>query len=183
MNDEKIIELLFSRNEDALREIQAKYSSLIKGIARGILGDESDVCEIENDVLLSAWNSIPPTRPHHLPSFLCKIARSASIDRLRYYNRKKRGGEFLTITAELCEIADDFDDSADRSERIGSVINDFVSSLDAETQVLFVRRYFYLESVSSLSLRFGMKENQISVKLYRARKKLKSALKKEGITI
>lgn len=181
MNDEKIIELLFLRQEDALGEITQKYSRLIRSTARGIVADESDVEEIENDVLLSVWNQVPPTRPHHLPSFLCRIARCRSLDRVRYNQRKKRQHSLTVISEELCEIADDDALDDGKSELIRQLINDTLRSLSPDARVLFVRHYFYLESIKELADRFNMKENQVSVKLYRARNKLRTALEKEGL--
>lgn len=186
MDDNKIIDLLFERAETALNEVSHKYSRLYKGIIKEILSDECDVDECANDVLLAVWNSIPPNRPNSLSAYVCKIARRIGVDRLRYNTRQKRNSNYIVMLSELDDCLTDeadIDDNTERSEVIKSVLSDFVRALDPETQVLFIRRYVYLESVTSLAERFEMNENHISVKLYRARKKLKNLLEKEGIRV
>lgn len=186
MDDNKIIDLLFERAETALNEVSHKYSRLYKGIIKEILSDECDVDECANDVLLAVWNSIPPNRPNSLSAYVCKIARRIGVDRLRYNTRQKRNSNYIVMLSELDDCLTDeavIDDNTERNEVIRSVLSDFVRALDPETQVLFIRRYVYLESVTSLAERFEMNENHISVKLYRARKKLKNVLEKEGIRV
>ena len=186
MDDNRIIELLFERAETALDEVSKKYSRLYKGIIREVLSDECDVDECENDVLLAVWNTIPPNRPNSLPAYICKIARRIGINRFKYNTRQKRNTEYIVMLSELeeCIPAEQTNnDSAERSEMIRAVLSEFLSSLDPETEILFIRRYMYLESVTDLAKRFELEENRISVKLYRARKKLKKVLKKEGINV
>lgn len=186
MDDNRIIELLFERAENALDEVSHKYSRLYKGIIREVLSDECDLDECANDVLLAVWNTIPPNKPDSLLAYICKIARRIGIDRLRYNTREKRDTGYMVMLSELddCLPAEEpVDDSEERSEIIRTVLSDFLRSLDPETEILFVRRYIYLESVTSLAERFELVENHISVKLYRARKKLKKVLEKEGIKV
>ncbi|MBQ7324278.1 MAG: sigma-70 family RNA polymerase sigma factor [Clostridia bacterium] len=186
MNDLNIIELLWERSEAALDEISDQYSRLYKSVLREILGDDSDTEECANDLLLAVWNSIPPNRPDSLPAYICKLARRIGIDRLRYSTRQKRNGGYTIALSELEECLPDgepADDSREQSQRIREVLTEFLKALDPETQILFIRRYVYLESVTDLAKRFEMKENRISARLYRARLKLKRMLEKEGITL
>lgn len=185
MDDNIIIDLLFERTETALHEISHKYSRLYKGIIREIVGDECDVDECANDVLFAVWNSIPPNRPGSLLAYISKIARHTGIDKLRYNTRKKRDSGYTVMLSELEDCLTDETGANDNegSETVRAVLSDFVRTLDPETQVLFIRRYIYLETVTALAERFDMNENHISVKLYRARKKLKNALEKEGIRV
>lgn len=185
MDDNKIIELLFDRAENALDEISHKYSRLYKGIIREVLSDECDVEECESDVLLAVWNTIPPNRPISLSSYVCKIARRISINRFKFNTRQKRNPDYIVLLSELedCLPEKIVEDNEERGEIIHSVLSDFLRSLDPETEILFVRRYIYIESVTDLAKRFELDENRISVKLYRARKKLKKMLEKEGIKV
>ncbi|MBE6638286.1 MAG: sigma-70 family RNA polymerase sigma factor [Ruminococcaceae bacterium] len=186
MDDNRIIELLFERAETALNEVSHKYSRLYKGIIREVLSDECDIDECANDVLLAVWNTIPPNRPNSLTAYICKIARRIGINRLKYNTRQKRNTGYVAMLLELDDclpFVEPIDDSDERSELIRSVLSDFIRSLDPETEILFVRRYMYLESVTDLAKRFELDENRISVKLYRARKKLKKVLEKEGIKV
>ena len=184
MDDNRIIELLFERAENALDEVSHKYSRLYKGIIRQVLSDECDIEECGNDVLLAIWNAIPPNRPTSFPSYICKIARRIGINRLKYNTRQKRNTDYIVMLSELDDCLPatiPIDDGDERSEIIRSVLSDFIRSVDPETEILFVRRYIYLETVADLAKRFELDENRVSVKLYRARKKLKKVLEKEGI--
>lgn len=186
MDDSRIIELLFERDDAALKEISDKYSRLYKGIVRGVLSDDCDIDECENDLLLAVWNSIPPNRPDNLTAYLCKLARRIGIDKLRYNTRQKRSTEYTVTLSELndCLPATAAEnDATEDSAAIRCVLTEFLRGLEPETEVLFVRRYLYLETVTDLAKRFELDENRISVKLYRARKKLKKMLEKEGVNV
>lgn len=187
MDDKLIVSLFFERDERALSEVKTKYSRLYRSMLREALNDESDIEECENDVLVALWNSIPPNAPDDLASFICKIARRIGINRYKYNTREKRGGGYTVMLSELEDTIPDRTPEAnigfEDGEAVKKIISEFLASLDKETRVLFVRRYFYMESVGSLAERFEMKENAISVRLSRARKKLKQMLMKEGIYV
>ena len=185
LSDAAIIEGLFLRDETALQELSRKYARLYVSMLRELLNDEEDVKECGNDVLLAVWNSIPPARPAHLPSYVCTLARRIGINRYRHNTRQKRGGEYTVMLSELTDCIPDRSEPAarDTAERIGRAVSDFLRTQEADVRVLFVRRYFYMESVSELARRFDMSENVISVKLHRARKKLKKVLKQEEIDV
>ena len=184
MEDSQIVAALFSRNDTALREISAKYQRLYQSILREILDDPQDIEECANDTLLAVWHSIPPNSPKNLPAYICTLARRIAIDRLRYHTRKKRGSGYDVSLSELeaCLPAGK-GTVRDDDIHIRTVLNRFVRDLDTVTQVLFVRRYVWLESVESLAKRYGFSENTVAVRLYRARKKLKKVLEKEDIQI
>lgn len=186
MDDVRIIELLFARSESALDEVARKYSRLYMGILRGILADEGDREECANDVLFAVWNSIPPSRPSSLLAYVCKLARRIGIDRFRYNTGKKRNSEYVQSLSELEEALPaepHAEDTRAQSETVRDVLSAFLRALDPETRILFVRRYVTLESVAELALRFDLDENRVSVKLYRARRRLKRMLEKEGIKV
>ena len=186
MEDNQIIIMLYERSESALDIISHKYSRLYKYTLSQILGDASDVEECANDVLLAVWNSIPPHDPQNLPAYICKIARRIGIDKLRHQTRKKRDTGYTVSLSELDACLPDANSTiqtGEESAHIRSVLSEFVRQLDPQTRVLFIRRYVWLESTSSLAARFHLNENHIAVKLYRARKKLKKVLIKESIQI
>jgi RNA polymerase sigma-70 factor (ECF subfamily) len=188
MNDTSIVEQIFARKESGLDELSRKYARLYRGILGEMLDDPCDIDECANDVLLAVWNSIPPNRPAGLAAYICKIARRIATDRLRYNTRQKRNTGYTVALSELEECLPAEPESADgesgeESRQIREILSGFIRSLDPETEVLFVRRYMYLENVAELAKRFEMNENLVSVKLYRARKKLKKLLEKEGIQV
>ena len=183
VTDEKIIELFFNRDESALEHVSRKYQRLYLSVLREVLENESDVAECANDLLLSLWNSIPPTRPTHLAAYIVKLARHIGISRFRYNTRQKRNGGYTLILSELEDVLSDTPSNDEDVGEISDLLSEFVATLDTATRVLFLRRYVYMESIPSLAKRFNMTENNVSVKLHRARAKLKKHLGKEGISI
>lgn len=185
MDDSKIIELLFARHESALSEVSDKYSRLYLSVIRRILRDEGDIEECANDVLLGVWHSIPPNRPRCLSAYICGIARHIGIDKLRRNTSRSRHQDYTVTLDELEECLPDgtADTDAEEAQTIRETMTAFLRGLDPECEILFIRRYVYMETVAELAERFGLKENRISVKLYRARGRLKKLLEKEGITV
>lgn len=183
MDDVKIVDMLFLRSEKALEELSDKYSALCASIMKKILDNDEDIEECVNDVRLAVWNSIPPSRPDNLKAYLCTLSRNAAINRLKYNKRQKRSDGYTVMLSELDECIPSEDEPLDahfERERLRRVLSDFLRELDAQTRVLFVRRYVYFETPAELAQRFAVNTNNINVKLHRARKKLQKILEKEG---
>lgn len=164
MEDEQIVALYWERSEAAIRETAAKYEKYCYSIAFGILKNREDAQESVNDTYLDAWNSMPPHRPFLLSTFLGKITRRIAIDRWRRYTAKKRGGgEMAFLLSELART-----------------VNDFLLSLPEEKQKVFLCRYWYADSVSSIAKRTGFSQSKVKSMLYHSRKALREHLDKEG---
>lgn len=184
MEDSRIIELFFVRSEQAVEELRQKYEKLCRTIARGILADPRDVEECENDTWMQVWNAIPPERPEHLGAYVGRITRNLAINRLRRDKSKKRGGELASIHAELHDcIPSTQDVEASADDTVLQCIQRFLERQSPRDRALFLRRYFYLESVQELAAPFGMTASAVSTRLGRMRAKLKLELQKEGITL
>lgn len=185
MEDKQIIDLLFARDERGLKMTQEKYGHLYKSILRQALSDPSDIDECTNDVLLALWNSIPPNSPSHFPSYICRIARRIGINRFKHNTRQKRNIECNILLSELeqCIPAPDQMQARQEAMQLRRLLNAFLNDLDPQSRVLFIRRYYYLESVKDLAKRFGVSTNFVSVRLHRARAALKTLLKKEGVAL
>ena len=102
MEDSRIVELYWQRNEEAIPETESKYGRYCFSIAENILRDKEDAEECVNDTYLAAWNTIPPHRPEILSTFLGKITRRLSLKKLRDRSADKRGGG--RIMASLDEL-------------------------------------------------------------------------------
>lgn len=186
MEDERILDLYWQRSETAIRETAEKYGNYCFAIADNILQNHEDANESVNDTYLKAWNAIPPKRPAVLRAFLGKIVRNLSLNRYAAQSAKKRGGnELALIFAELegCLSAPDTTESEADMNHVAQAINAFLLAQDAETRKVFVRRYWYADSVSAIAQRFGMSESKAKSMLFRTRKKLKTHLEQEGIAI
>lgn len=186
MEDEKIIEMYFDRNEKAIVETQVKYGKYCYSISYNILYNNEDVQECLNDTYLNTWNSIPPNKPSVLSTYLGKIIRRLSIDKYRKTNALKRGGgEYPISLDELEECLSSNITSKDvvDEELLVEEINEFLSNISKVERSMFVSRYFYFDSIEEICDRFGFKESKVKMSLKRTRDKLKEHLIKKGYTL
>ncbi len=184
MDDTQIVTLYWERKEAAINETAAKYGSYCYSIAKNILHNEDDAKESVNDTWLDAWNSMPPHRPSILSTFLGKLTRRISIDKWRHSNAKKRGGGQLPLAlTELEECVSDGTSIEDETERklLSDVLTSFVKDLPEAEQKVFLCRYWYMDSVSSIADRFRFSESKVKSMLFRTREKLRVRLEKEGL--
>ena len=182
MTDEEIIALYVARDEDAIRATEAHYGRYCYAIAYAILCDRSDAEEIVNDAYRKAWDSIPPEHPSPLRGFLGRITRRLSLNRLDYHTAKKRMSELPLLLDELSECLSDGDEGKETAESVAlnELISRFLRSQDEEARRIFIRRYWYLDSIAALSERFSVSESKEKSLLFRTRKKLKAFLTAEG---
>lgn len=183
MTDDEIIQLFFERKEEAIKETYKKYGSYCFKIANNILGNREDSEECLNDTWLEIWDSIPPTRPVHFHLFLAKMVRNLSINKYRSKYAKKRGnGEMALILDELeeCIVGQSDVETLVIAGELQSTINKFVRGLSEKEGNIFIRRYFYSDSIKDISNRYHISENNVRVILNRTRNKLKIRLEKEG---
>ena len=185
MEDSKIIDLFFARQEQAIVELSKKYGAVCSKIARNILSNSLDAEECVNDAYLGAWNTIPPKRPDPLLTYICRIVRNLSI--IRYHsNTAAKRNSFYDIA--LDELEECLASAASVEEEISAMelsglLERFIETLDTENRVMFMRRYWYSDSVSDIAERFNMSSNNVSVRLSRIRGRLKKFLRKEGYEI
>ena len=186
MTDDDIVKLYWDRNETAITESSGKYGAYCSSIAYNILCNRDDADECVNDTWLHAWNAMPPQKPSILSAFLGKITRNLSFDLYKKIHREKRGGDGIDLVLdELAEIVSGGEDPADAYDtaELTRDINLFLDSLSDDKRNMFVLRYWYADSVSSIAKRFGTTENTISVTLNRLRKSLKTYLTERGYCI
>ena len=184
MDDTQIVELYWARKESAIEETEAKYGSYCYSIAQNILHNLDDAKESVNDTWLGAWNSMPPHRPSVLSTFLGKLTRRISIDKWRRTTAKKRGdGQLPLVLAELEDCISDGKSIEEETERklLAEVIAAFVKGLPETEQKVFLCRYWYMDSVSSIATRFRFSESKVKSMLSRTREKLRVRLEKEGL--
>ena len=183
MDDQKIIELYWTRSEDALLATEEKYGKYCYSIAYRILNDHEDAMECVNDTYLRAWNSMPPERPDNLAAFLRKIARNLSLDRYKRDRTEKRGGEQTELALEELEMCitsgQDPLESMEMQELAG-LINSFLFEQPERNRNIFLRRYWMLEPVKDIAGFYGESESKIKSILFRMRKKLAKLLEEEG---
>ena len=193
MEDEKIVELYFERDEAAIEKTSEKYGKRLRAVSNGIVRDMETAEECENDTYLEAWNIIPPNEPKtYLYAFLARIIRNISLNFCRKKTALKRNAFVCELSAEMekcipspddmnCRI-DDMDCRIDDMV-FAEIMNRFLEELGSEKRKIFVRRYWYMDSVSEISEKFSISESKVKTVLFRIRKKLRDFLEKEGYTL
>ncbi len=183
MKDTEIFDLFFARNENAIKETGNKYGPQLTGISQNITGRRQDAEECVNDTYLAAWNQIPPTRPDNYFAWLCRIVRNISYNLFHKNTAQKRNANIVSLDEELSELIPNAGQCCPDENRLGESIDRFLRQQNKDAQYLFIRRYFYADSLNSLSSLTGISENGIAMQLMRIRKKLRAYLEKEGFTI
>jgi len=186
MDDGQIVSLYWARDERALSESERKYGAYCRAIARNILHSPEDADEAVNDTWFGAWNAMPPHRPSVLSAFLGKITRRLSLRRWRYLDAKKRGGgEAALALDELmdCVSGGPAPEEAMEAKELAALINAFLSGLPETERRVFVRRYWYLDSVADICGRFRFSKSKVESMLYRTRMKLRARLEREGVPV
>lgn len=185
LEDSKIIELFFARVEQAIVELSAKYGAVCSRIARNILKNDLDAEECVNDTYLAAWNTIPPQKPNPLRTYIFRIVRNIAITKYHANTSEKRNSYYDVALEELenCFAASVTVEQEISAKELSVQIDRFLATLDEENQIMFVRRYWYSDSISDIAERFKMSNNNVSVRLSRIRDKLKVHLKKEGFEL
>ena len=186
MEDDKIVDLYLQRDDAAISETDKKYGSRLFTASLNITEDRRDAEECKNSTYFETWNTIPPNEPRqYLFPYLMRIIRNLSLNICRAKNSQKRRVTYVTLSDEFENCIPSPDDTECRLDdmAIRKAINGFLSSLPTDKRRVFMRRYFYGDSVSAIAAGYGMNENNVKAVLYRCRQKLLSYLKKEGIEL
>lgn len=180
MNDEYIISLFRQRDEAAIAELDKRYGRLCSSIAGNILSQREDVEECVNSAYYALWSSFPDNEPDDIQAYLCRTVKNIAINKLKYNNSEKRNSQLTVSLDELAECIPDRDSDEAEAKHLAEAISRFLRTQDDLHQKLFVRRYWYGDSIGKIAGYYGIKEKTAATYLYRTRKKLKAFLEKEG---
>ncbi len=182
MDDSQLIQLYFERSEEAINKTKIKYGNFCFCIANTILKSKEDAEECESDAYLRVWNAIPPQKPSMLKSYLGKIVRNLALQRYEYYSAQKRNTELEIAFSELeeCIVGLKGVEGQYDADDLGRSVNCFLHTIDRESRIIFVRRYWYTDSIKEIAVRFGISESKVKSSLFRTRNKLKVYLQKGG---
>ena len=186
LDDNSIVDLYLSRNETAISYTVEKYGSRLRNVAYGIVEDMHTAEECENDTYMQAWNLIPPHEPkRYLFAFLVRITRHIALDLCKERGRLKRSAFICELSAELEQCIPAPDDTERRIDAIVlcEAINTFLSALCEEKRNIFMRRYWYLDSIAAISQRYGLSQSKVKSVLFRSRNQLRVYLDKEGFDL
>ena len=133
---------------------------------------------------MKTWDTIPPTRPNYFFAYLAKICRHFALGVLDWKSAAKRKGEVVSLSQEMeiC-IPDPAYARKLEGEELGEVLNRFLEGLSYDNRVIFMRRYWYLDTIQEIADRYGITESKVKTQLHRTRAKLHTFLVKEGITV
>jgi RNA polymerase sigma-70 factor (ECF subfamily) len=185
MDDEKIIEMLFSRAEESISVIDEKYGAACKKIAKDILGNEQDAEECVSDAYLGVWNTVPPERPKPFSTFLYRILRNLSLKKLTANKAKKRSAMFEELITELEDYLPSTETVEKRMEQmeLAKAIDEFLETLTSDNRKVFLRRYWFSESYEQIANDLCMSVGNVSMRLVRTREKMRKFLEERGIDI
>lgn len=186
MEDEKIVALFLRRDESAITYTAEKYGGRLRALANNLLANPSDAEECENDAYLQAWAAIPPHEPwDYLFPFLAKITRRLAINVCRSRSRQKRSAPLTQLTSELEECIPAGEDAQGHVEGIflAETVSAYLRTLPQERRDVFIRRYWYLDSIAGIAARFGWSQSRVKTTLYRCRAGLREYLDKEGYSL
>lgn len=185
LEDEKILDLYWARDDRAITETGCKYGKYCRSIAYNLLSNMEDAKECENDTYAALWSTIPPSRPKRFKAYIGRVVRNISIDRYDYNTAGKRDCNMTSILSELTECIISKDDVWEQYEQgeIARQISAFLRTLDKPARQVFLRRYWYSEPISVIANEFHMSESKVKSMLFRIRNKLRLYLEKEGVHV
>ena len=186
MEDTNIVDLFLERNESAISETKAKYGSQLQRIANSNLKNRLSAEECENDTYLEAWNRIPPNEPRtYLFAFLGQIIRHLAIDECRRNAARKRHALFCELTSEMEECLagrNDVEETLEQKE-LSRAITAYLETISEEQRNIFVRRYWYFDTIFEIAWKSGYSQSKVKTTLFRIREGLRKYLEKEGYQI
>ena len=184
MDDRKIIELYWQRDESAIEQTDLKYGRLCRGVAYGILGSREDGDECVNDTYMAAWESLPPQRPVHFPAWLCSVTRNFSLNRIRASLTQKRGGGAAMLVydeLEQCLISPESVEKEYETKELKAAVETFLRTFPKADRKMFMYRYWLMMTVPEIARRMDCRESRVTSSLYRSRQKLRGFLSREEL--
>lgn len=184
MEDGKIMELFYRRDDAAITETDIKYGRSCRATAQNILSNPEDAEECVNDTYLAAWNSIPPEYPVYYCAWLISVVRRISLSRLRAkYADRRGGGEYALCYEELSECISSGADPQGRAEakELAAAINRSLAGLSRADRCIFVSRYWLMEPIADIASAMDCSVSRVKSSLYRSRQKLRKQLSGEGL--
>lgn len=186
MEDAQIIELYWRRDQSAIAETSGKYGPFLRDVSWNILHSYHDAEECVNDTYLRTWNAIPPARPTAFRAWLGCITRNLSLGRWKQARAEKRGGDAMELLlGELDQCVPDRNgvEKTLEDRELAAHISAFLRELPKDSRVMFLRRYWYGDSVADIAQKLNCGQGKVKSSLFRTRKALRTYLEKEGVSL
>lgn len=178
MRDSTILQKIKSGDPSGLSALMNRYvpyiSVIVWNILRGAMSPE-DAEEVVSDVFLAAWDQAADLESGHVKGWLGTVARNKAKNKLRQMGR----------TVSLEESSLDIPAPSDLSEAMEQdeerrLVRQAVDALAPDDREIFLRHYYYAQSVKEISAHMALNESTVKTKLRRGRMKLKEVLTKGG---
>lgn len=181
LEDDKLILMLLNEPEKGMREGIISYGAFVKMICINILGSEnkSDIEECMADTFVKMWQCISAydSEKGSLKGYVAGIARHSALDRCRKIYKDKK---LLPLDDQLLEVSVDMAEETQRKMN-EAIIKEVVNHLQEPDREIFIRRYFYYESIKTISEKLGLNTKKIENTLFRGKKKLQEQLAQRGV--
>ena len=184
MDDRRIIDLFWSRAEQAIEALGQVYGKRLHQIAMNILGDHQAAEEAVSDTYLALWNTIPPARPDPLGAFVYRVGKNTALKHLRTRTAQKRNSQYDLALEELSQFlsGSTLEETLD-ARLLGQALDRFLDTLTKENRIIFVRRYWFGDSVKEITSQLRLSESAVTVRLHRLRNQLRTYLTQEGFDL
>lgn len=185
MEDVEILALYYKRSEDAIWETDRKYGKLCRTISMNVLNDRRDTEEIMDDTWMAMWDTIPPKKPNPLKAYVCRVVKNLSLKRYEHNHAKKRQSNYEESIEELadCICGKETVESRILGKELEKSVNQFLGNLSKEKRILFLRRYWFMDSVKEIARDNHITEKNASLRLARIRQQLREYLIQEGYVL
>lgn len=185
MDDQTLIDLYWARDEKAIGETSSKYGKLCRYIANNILKNAEDCEECLNGTYFAVWNAIPVQRPNRFSVFISRITRNLALKKWEYLSAAKRNPSAIISLDELGDcVSGTFSvENEIEGKHIENTINSFLWKQGYEKRNIFIRRYWYFDSIEFICERTGFSQSKVKSILYEMRIKLRKYLESEGIEV
>ena len=181
LEDNEILGLFWQRSESALAQVQKKYGRMLKHIAARIAGSEAAADECLNDALLALWQNIPPARPENPSAYACKVIRNLAFKRLTYELAQKRSVNASVPLEELeAAVSDAGAEYELERKEVLMIIEDLLDGLSREARAVFLKRYYFMDTVPEIARDLRISEAKVKSILVRSRKKLAEKIRLKG---
>ena len=178
MWEEAIINKIRAGNPAGLEGLMDRYLPYVSAVVWNILRNAMSVEdgeEIVSDVFLAAWDQAEDLRPGQVKAWLGAVARHKAKNRLRQISQT------LPLEEDALDIPGPDDPPGEYERAVErQQVRQAVDSLPGPDREIFLRHYYYAQTVQEIARQMGLNESTIKTKLRRGRMKLKDILTREG---
>ena len=181
MTDEELIRLYQARDPRAVEETKARYGAYCAAIARRLLSDDRDVEECLSDCAMAVWSAIPPACPEHFKGWLGAIVRNRALAIGKANGRRPPQVEESALELAAALSPEDGPHRQAEAAELGRAISRFLEGQEEPVRTVFLRRYWYADSVEQAARHMGWTVSRAKTVLFRTRGRLREYLEQEGL--